>query len=70
MLASLTVPLLVFQAVIIIRWNWVVQKMIDETADYPTTAPVTYILVSMVLMASVTSQIPLVFLVSRCWLVP
>src|SRR5262249_2712544 len=38
MFAFWTLPTLAFQVFIIVRWNWAVQKMIDESADYPTTA--------------------------------
>jgi hypothetical protein len=64
-----TLPLLIVQVFMIVRWNWAVQKAI-ESADYPTTTPVTYILVMTVLGGCGMSQVPFVLLVSRCWLGP
>ena len=64
-----TMPTLAYAGFLVVRWNWVVQKAIDSV-DYPTMAPVTYMLTMMVLMGCVASQVPLAFLVSRCWLGP
>jgi hypothetical protein len=68
MLALWTMPVLVFNCFIVLRWNWFARKA-AETAR-PMAAPVTYIMTRMCLLGAVAAQVPLFFLITECtdWL--
>ena len=60
-----TVPLIAALIFMVVRWNWLIQKAI-ESVDYPTTTPVSYILVITVMWGCVMSLLPWALIVSKC----
>ena len=60
-----TVPLIAALVFMVARWKWLIRKAI-ESADYPTTTPVSYILVITVMWGCVMSLLPWALLVSKC----
>ena len=59
-----TVPIIAFNAFLVVRWNWVARRAAET--GRPSPVPVTYILLGMCLLGSATSQVPLALLVVSC----